>query len=54
MWLSNADLIRLFDCAVEAEIEDRVFVLGQRHVAQPRHALGSLRRRRAARLSSRR
>jgi nucleoside-diphosphate-sugar epimerase len=27
MWLSNADLIRLFDCAVEAEIEDRSFVL---------------------------
>ena len=27
MWLSNADLIRLFDCAVEAEIEDRSFVI---------------------------
>ena len=27
MWLSNADLISLFDCAVEAEIEDRLFVL---------------------------
>ena len=27
MWLSNADLISLFDCAVEAEIEDRSFVL---------------------------
>lgn len=27
MWLSNADLVRLFDCAVEAEIEDRTFVL---------------------------
>jgi NAD(P)-dependent dehydrogenase (short-subunit alcohol dehydrogenase family) len=27
MWLSNADLVRLFDCAVEAEIEDRLFVL---------------------------
>jgi NAD+ dependent glucose-6-phosphate dehydrogenase len=27
MWLSNADLLRLFDCAVEAEIEDRCFVL---------------------------
>jgi hypothetical protein len=27
MWLSNADLIRLFDCAVEAQIEDRSFVL---------------------------
>jgi NAD+ dependent glucose-6-phosphate dehydrogenase len=27
MWLSNADLIRLFDCAVEAPIEDRSFVL---------------------------
>jgi nucleoside-diphosphate-sugar epimerase len=27
MWLSNSDLIRLFDCAIEAEIEDRSFVL---------------------------
>jgi NAD+ dependent glucose-6-phosphate dehydrogenase len=27
MWLSNGDLIRLFDCAVEAEIEDRSFVV---------------------------
>jgi hypothetical protein len=27
MWLSNADMIQLFDCAVEAEIEDRSFVL---------------------------
>ncbi len=27
LWLSNSDLISLFDCAVEAEIEDRVFVL---------------------------
>lgn len=27
MWLSNADLIQLFDCAVEAEIEDRSFVV---------------------------
>jgi NAD+ dependent glucose-6-phosphate dehydrogenase len=27
MWLSNGDLIRLFDCAVEAPIEDRSFVL---------------------------
>jgi len=27
MWLSNGDLVRLFDCAVEAEIEDRSFVL---------------------------
>jgi nucleoside-diphosphate-sugar epimerase len=27
MWLSNADLIRLFDGAVESEIEDRSFVL---------------------------
>jgi len=27
MWISNTDLIRLFDCAVEAEIEDRAFVL---------------------------
>lgn len=27
MWLSNTDLVRLFDCAVEAEIEDRSFVV---------------------------
>jgi NAD+ dependent glucose-6-phosphate dehydrogenase len=27
LWLSNSDLIRLFDCAVEAEIEDRSFVV---------------------------
>jgi nucleoside-diphosphate-sugar epimerase len=27
MWLSNADLIRLFDCAVEAEIEEPSFVV---------------------------
>jgi NAD+ dependent glucose-6-phosphate dehydrogenase len=27
MWLSNTDLIHLFDCAVEAEIEDRSFVV---------------------------
>jgi NAD+ dependent glucose-6-phosphate dehydrogenase len=27
MWLSNADLVRLFDCAVEAEIEDRSYVV---------------------------
>lgn len=27
LWLSNGDLVRLFDCAVEAEIEDRAFVL---------------------------
>ena len=27
LWLSNTDLIRLFDCAVEAEIEDRSFVV---------------------------
>jgi nucleoside-diphosphate-sugar epimerase len=26
-WLSNSDLVRLFDCAVEAEIEDRTFVV---------------------------
>jgi hypothetical protein len=26
-WLSNGDLVRLFDCAVEAEIEDRSFVV---------------------------
>ena len=33
MWLSNADLVRLFDCAVEAEIEDRLFVLVNGYVA---------------------
>lgn len=27
LWLSNADLVQLFDCAVEAEIEDRTFVV---------------------------
>jgi nucleoside-diphosphate-sugar epimerase len=27
MWLSNADLVHLFDCAVEAEIDDRAYVL---------------------------
>ena len=27
LWLSNADLIQLFDCAVETEIEDRTFVV---------------------------
>ncbi|MGP0064014.1 MAG: NAD-dependent epimerase/dehydratase family protein [Isosphaeraceae bacterium] len=27
LWLSNADLVQLFDCAVEAEIEDRSFVV---------------------------
>ncbi len=27
LWLSNTDLIRLFDAAVEAEIEDRSFVV---------------------------
>jgi NAD+ dependent glucose-6-phosphate dehydrogenase len=27
MWLSNNDLVQLFDCAVEAEIEDRSFVV---------------------------
>ena len=27
MWLSNADLVRLFDCAVEAEIDDRSHVV---------------------------
>jgi NAD+ dependent glucose-6-phosphate dehydrogenase len=26
-WLSNTDLVRLFDCAVEAEIEDRSFIV---------------------------
>ncbi len=27
MWLSNGDLIRLFDCAVEAELDGRMFVV---------------------------
>ena len=27
LWLSNGDLVRLFDAAVEAEIEDRVFLV---------------------------
>jgi NAD(P)-dependent dehydrogenase (short-subunit alcohol dehydrogenase family) len=27
MWLSNGDLVRLFDAAVEAEIEDRLFLV---------------------------
>jgi nucleoside-diphosphate-sugar epimerase len=27
MWLSNDDLIRLFDCAVEAELDERTFVV---------------------------
>jgi NAD+ dependent glucose-6-phosphate dehydrogenase len=27
MWLSNGDLVRLFDCAVEAEIDDRSYVV---------------------------
>jgi NAD+ dependent glucose-6-phosphate dehydrogenase len=27
MWLSNGDLVRLFDAAVEAEIEDRLFLI---------------------------
>lgn len=27
MWLSNGDLVRLFDCAVEAELDDRLFVV---------------------------
>jgi NAD(P)-dependent dehydrogenase (short-subunit alcohol dehydrogenase family) len=27
LWLSNGDLVRLFDSAVEAEIEDRVFLI---------------------------
>jgi nucleoside-diphosphate-sugar epimerase len=27
MWLSNGDLIRLFDCAVEAELDERAFVV---------------------------
>jgi NAD(P)-dependent dehydrogenase (short-subunit alcohol dehydrogenase family) len=27
LWLSNNDLVQLFDCAVEAEIEDRSFIV---------------------------
>lgn len=27
MWLSNGDLVRLFDCAVEADLEDRDFLV---------------------------
>lgn len=27
MWLSNNDLVRLFDCAVEAELDDRLYVV---------------------------
>jgi NAD+ dependent glucose-6-phosphate dehydrogenase len=27
LWISNADLIRLFECAVEAELGDRTFVV---------------------------
>jgi len=27
LWLSNGDLVRLFDAAVEAEIEDRLFLI---------------------------
>lgn len=27
LWLSNNDLVRLFDCAVEAELDDRLFVV---------------------------
>jgi nucleoside-diphosphate-sugar epimerase len=27
MWLSNADLVRLFECAVEAEVGDRLFIV---------------------------
>jgi hypothetical protein len=27
MWLSNADLVRLFECAVEADLDDRSFVI---------------------------
>lgn len=27
LWLSNADLVRLFDAAVEAELDDRLFVV---------------------------
>jgi NAD+ dependent glucose-6-phosphate dehydrogenase len=27
MWLSNADLVRLFECAVEADLEDRLWLV---------------------------
>ncbi|GAC1466148.1 MAG: hypothetical protein NVSMB9_06400 [Isosphaeraceae bacterium] len=27
MWLSNNDLVRLFECAIEAELDDRLFVV---------------------------
>lgn len=27
MWLSNRDLVRLFECAVEADLEDREFII---------------------------
>jgi uronate dehydrogenase len=27
MWLSNRDLVRLFECAVEADLEDELFVV---------------------------
>ena len=27
LWLSNGDLVRLFDCAVEADLGDRLFVV---------------------------
>lgn len=27
MWLSNGDLVRLFECAVEADLEDRTFLV---------------------------
>jgi len=27
MWLSNEDLVRLFECAVEADLEDRTFLV---------------------------
>ena len=53
MWLSNADLVRLFDCAVEAELDDRAFVVVNGMSNNRGIALGPLRRRRAARLRPR-
>ena len=50
MWLSNGDLIRLFDCAVEAELDERDVRGRQRRVEQPGEPLGPERRGRAARL----
>lgn len=51
LWLSNGDLVRLFDSAVEAEIEDRLFLVvngvsrnhgGQWDLTAPAEVLGYL------------